>query len=61
MHYLRHLCLFACSGVQYILRCVFALFCFRLVCGAKHYVLVESTQFTTRPWKYWRLLIDINA
>jgi hypothetical protein len=24
MHYLRHLCLFACSGVQYILRCVFA-------------------------------------
>ena len=31
MHYLRHLCLFACSGVQYILRCVFALFCFRLV------------------------------
>jgi len=29
MSYLRYLCLFACSGVQHILCCVF--FCLRLV------------------------------
>jgi len=30
MSYLRYLCLFAHSGVQHILRCVFALFLFVL-------------------------------
>jgi len=31
MSYLHYLCLFVYSGVQYILCCVFVLFCLRLV------------------------------
>ena len=33
MSYLRYLCLFACSGVQHILCCIFCFVCLGLVCS----------------------------
>ena len=63
MSYLRYLCLFAHSGVQHILCCVFCLVCLRLMCPSLNALLSILLNYAElyRIYDIYCLFPHINA